>query len=320
MEHVDKVRYKAFGKVNLALGIHGQREDGYHEVSIVMVPVDVFDMVTVQRIPTGLEVFCPDLPLLPQQDNIAYRAAQAILSRTRPGFGIRVTLEKSILPGSGMGGGSSDAAATLLAVNDLLDGSRRLSLGQILSIATGIGADVPFLVGCNQVLPAWEAGLCTGAGQAVAPLQSAAFWLVLVFFEQGVSTAWAYSEWDRHEASGGLPEGFARSAFDRRIIPVREALARGDPVMLARSMYNDLEYPVMAVRRDVGETKERLLAAGALGALMTGSGPTVFGVCRSRDHADKVRERFLVAAPWVPGTSVFVAKTEVSALEGDISY
>lgn len=285
-----------------------------------MAPVDVFDMVTVQRIPTGLEVFCPDLPLLPQQDNIAYRAAQAILDRTRPGFGIRVALEKSIPAGSGMGGGSSDAAATLLAINDLLDSSRRLSLEQILSIGAEIGADVPFLVGCNRVPSAWEAGLCTGAGQVVTPLPSGAFWLVLVFFEQGVSTAWAYSEWDRHKASGRLPERSAWPAFDRRTIPVKEAFARGDPVMLARSMYNDLECPVTAVRRDICEIKENLLAAGALGALMTGSGPTVFAVCESRNHAEKVREGFLVSAPWVAKSRVLVTKTEVSALEGDRFY
>ncbi len=304
----DVVRYKAYGKVNLALGIRGLFDDGYHRVSTIMASVNLFDVVTVSRVPRGLEVVCLDMPGLREQDNLAYKAGQLILSECRPEFGVRITIEKSIPVSSGMGGGSSDAAASLLGINDLLDRSQRIGLERMLSMARGLGADVPFLLGTNRTPACWGAGLCEGRGDHVTPLLGNRFHLVIVPFKEGVSTAWAYSQWDDCPEASRL-----KKHLDARTAIVKKALESGDPILLSTGVYNDLEAPVCRVRGDIAAVKERLLTAGALCAQMTGSGPTVFGICLSEDHALDVRERFLASSPLGVGKEVFV--TEVRAVE-----
>ncbi len=288
------VAYRAYGKVNLALSIMGQRPDGYHEVSTVMAAVDLFDLITVQRRPAGITVHCPALPHLPQEQNLAYRAAHEYISKNAFEGGVRVGINKGIPAGGGMGGGSSDAAATLFAVQDVLGLTEEppggTKAGSLCHIARELGADVPFFLGPNRVPPKWTAALCTGIGDIVTPIGANSFWLVLLFLAEGVSTPWAFSAWDMDNQSKGLS---VSPAGDDRPLIVAKELSMGTATSLAEVVYNDLEEPLMTRRSDIAKAKEALVEAGALNAVMTGSGSTVYGMCHSREHALLVRERML---------------------------
>lgn len=274
---------KAFAKVNLTLRVTGRRPDGYHEVSTVMVPVGLHDVLTFRPGGEGLSVICPALPDLLAKDNLVTKAAQAVLDVSGSEMDLEIEVEKAIQAGGGLGGGSSDAAAALLGVNDMLPEDNRLRPGRLLKIAASIGADVPFFLGCNSVPPAWMASWCTGTGGEVHPLPTPKdFHLVLAVPDFSVNTTQAYKDWD----AGGQPAGDGGEDRERAAL---EALLSGDPVALARSLVNDLEGPVSARHPEIQLVKERLLRCGALGASMTGSGSAVFGVCRSPEHAGEVR-------------------------------
>jgi 4-diphosphocytidyl-2-C-methyl-D-erythritol kinase len=276
---------RAFGKINLTLRVTGKRQDGYHEVSTVMVPVLLHDVLTFRPGGEGLFVICPDLPGLLPKDNLVTKAAQAVMDVSGFSVGVTVTVRKAIPAGGGMGGGSSDAAAALLSVNGLLPEERRLRPGRLLKVAATIGADVPFFLGCNSVPAAWSGALCTGIGEAVTPLSRAkAFDLVVAFPDFSVDTTQAYRDWDSSGAKAN-PEGSSRE------VDVLQALELGDSAQLAGTLLNDLEGPVAARYPQIHALKDALMKCGALGALMTGSGSAVYGICGSQEHAGEVRLR-----------------------------
>jgi 4-diphosphocytidyl-2-C-methyl-D-erythritol kinase len=287
------VAYRAYGKVNLALSVMGRRRDGYHEVSTVMAAINLFDQITVERRPAGVSVYCPDLPSLPQEQNLAYRAAREYLSKNTPRGGVFVGIDKGIPVGGGMGGGSSDAAATLLAMNDVfgMKGASPESTSDCLHLmARTLGADVPFFLGPNASPSKWTAAICAGIGDIVTPVEANSFWLVLLLLTEGVRTPWAFAVWDMDNPAKGPPVLPVR---DDRPLTVAKELRFGTAESLAEVVYNDLEEPLMARRGDIAEAKEALLRAGALNAAMTGSGSTVYGICRSKEHALLVREKML---------------------------
>lgn len=265
----------------MALRILGRRQDGYHEVSTVMVQVHVYDVLTLARRQEGLSVVCPRLPDLPQEKNLVTRAVRALLEASQESLGLDIRVEKRIPTGSGMGGGSSDAAATLLAVNDMLSEDRRQDLPSLGRIAASLGADVPFFLGCNQEPPLWQAALCTGIGDRIRPVEACRthpLWLVAVFPGFSVNTAQAYRDWDR------VPKGGAGNEES-----IMKALESGDVHGVAGSLRNDLEAPVFARHPVLLAIKEKIMSCGALGASMTGSGGTVYGICETQDHAASVR-------------------------------
>lgn len=291
-----RVTCKAYGKVNLGLSVLGRRQDGYHEVSTVMTAVNLFDLLTVELAPFKegrvLSVCCPALPDLPEEQNLVFRAAREYLSRNPVRTGVRVRVDKGIPPGGGMGGGSSDAAATLLAVGNALRTAGALPPGEeacdLRDMARRLGADVPFFLGPNSVPPQYTAALCTGIGDIVTPMEANPFWLVILLLKEGVSTPWAFSVWDLDNPEGGRAFSSER---DDRPLAVAGELRNGTAESLAQVLYNDLEEPIIARRKDIAGAKEALLRAGALTAVMTGSGSTVYGICGSQEHALDVRER-----------------------------
>ena len=296
------VSRRAFGKLNLGLRVLSKRKDGYHEVSTVMVAVELSDVLYFSPRDEGLLVVCPSVPDLRQEDNLVVRAAQLLLSGAREP-GLAVTIEKNIPPGSGMGGGSSDAAATLLVVNEMLPLDERRDMATLMRTAAAIGADVPFLLGCDSIPPIWEAALCTGIGETVRPLPAAALggglqsaegagrefaeslsdvWVVLTFPDFEVNTSRAYRDWDESSEGGAGEEAQAA---------LLSALTAGDKVAIAHNLFNDLEGPVSRRYPSIRAIKERLVQCGALGACMTGSGSAVFGICGSEDEARRVRSK-----------------------------
>jgi 4-diphosphocytidyl-2-C-methyl-D-erythritol kinase len=258
-------------KVNLVLEILSKRADGYHEISTVLQAVDLFDRLTVEAA-EGFSLVTTD-PDLPAADgNVAMRAARALADAAGIGRGARIALDKRIPVAAGLGGGSSDAAATLVALNRLW--ALRWSAARLAEVAIGLGMDVPFVLGRGRAL-------ATGRGERLqSPPAEGGYALVLVNPKFPLSTRDVY---------GRVPAGWKAEPNGTR--EVMAALKTRSAARLAAVLTNHLEDVVAPTVPAIGHMKAALLAAGALGAAMSGSGPTVFGVARSLDHARQIRRR-----------------------------
>jgi 4-diphosphocytidyl-2-C-methyl-D-erythritol kinase len=313
---VKAVKYRAYAKINLALSILGKRTDGYHEIGTLMVPVSLADLVSVEVTTQGLEVYCPGLPGLPQAHNLAYKAAASLVSGEFGTPGLAISIDKAIPPGKGLGGGSSDAAAVLLAIRDLWKHLNKPDLTALVQTAAGIGSDIPFFIGANAKPPVWEGALCTSKGERVYPVRGGSFWVLLVLPDIEISTRLAYSKWDDMHPEAptfATPLDFAGAlAVDSRLRDAAEAFSSNDPERLGRCIFNDFEKSVYPSYPELSIIKEDLLLSGALGAALTGSGSAVYGICGSRGHASEVRERFLELSGGLPANQVVIARTGVN--------
>lgn len=260
----------AAAKVNLALEILRRRADGYHEIVTVMQAVDLSDRVVLEEADI-LELRASAAGIPTDATNLALRAAEALRVAAGTHRGVRITLDKRIPVAAGLGGGSTDAAAVLLGLNRLW--GLRWPGGRLEEVAVGLGMDVPFFLRGG-------AALATGRGETLEPLARGALALVLVNPGFGVSTAEAYGR----IVSGMYSDGsWARA--------MAQALRSRRAARVAASLYNGLEPAVAALHPEVVRMKAALGAAGALGAVMSGSGPTVIGVARSFEHARQIRAR-----------------------------
>ena len=280
-QHEDRVEVVAPGKLNLALLVGPVRPDGFHEIASLMVPVSLADRVIVEKTPgVGLDVACD---VAPGADNLAARLVRELEQRLDRSFEVRVTIEKRVPHGGGLGGGSSDAAATLLALERLfgLELSPRLRY----EAAAAVGSDVPFFL--------WPgAQLVMGRGQVLKQVHLPALRLVIAMPDAGLSTAAVYG-WRDEDAQVGVKE-FAPKA---RLLSSRLQAARSASDVAAL-VSNDLEPSVVNRREAVGELIERLRSAGALAAAMTGSGAAVFGIFATEARALKAREAVAPARSW----------------------
>jgi 4-diphosphocytidyl-2-C-methyl-D-erythritol kinase len=258
-------------KVNLALEVLGKRGDGYHEIATVLQAVDLFDRLTMET--ADILSLHADDPELPTDDgNLVMRAARLLQKTAGIEKGARLRLQKRIPVAAGLGGGSSDAAATLLGLNRLW--GLRWPRARLQELAVELGMDVPFFLGTGRAV-------ARGRGERLQALPGGGgYALVLVNPRTPLSTAEVY---------GRVPAGWhAEPTGTERVI---EALRRRNAAALAAALTNNLERVVEPVLPVIGRMKAALLAAGALGAIMSGSGPTVFGLARSLDHARQVRSR-----------------------------
>ena len=260
----------AAAKVNLALEILSRRPDGYHEIATVMQTVDLSDRLVLEKA-DSLEVrtSAPGVPS--DERNLAYRAAAALRQAAGIEYGARITLDKRIPVAAGLGGGSTDAAATLVGLNRLW--GLRWPVERLEELAVGLGMDVPFFLRGG-------AAMATGRGERLRPLSGAALALVLVNPRFAVSTADMYGRVTPSMYSDGGRARDAASALETR---------RSSRV--ARTLYNGLEVAARAAYPQIGHMQAALVAAGALGAAMSGSGPTVFGVARSLEQARQIQAR-----------------------------
>jgi 4-diphosphocytidyl-2-C-methyl-D-erythritol kinase len=266
-------------KVNLLLNILGKRTDGFHELETVLYPVRVSDRLIFARIGRGIRLSCnaPGLPT--DARNLVHRAATAFLEAANVKEGVRLELRKQIPLAAGLGGGSGDAATTLLGLNELFGGP--LSPEQLHGIAAALGSDVPFFL---QDKPA----LATGRGEQIQPLgafpalSGAAFLLIHPGF--GVATAWAYQRLARFPAALNGQPGRAQ-----RLISLLQAPDLGAAGV---EFYNSLEAPVLEKYPLLALFQEFLRANGAAAALMSGSGSTTFAVVGSLDAASALAEKF----------------------------
>lgn len=269
---MDKITVKAYGKVNLTLDVQGRRADGYHLLSSVMQSISLADTITLQKAPQGITIQS-DHPLVPNdQDNICWRAAQAFLSQSGIATGVKIELTKAIPVAAGLGGGSADAAAVLYGLNQLY--GTDLSLGKLQTIGLTIGADVPFCL---------QGGTCLveGIGEVVTPVEPFPQTnIVLVKPEASVSTAEIYKKLDSSSHGG---------TSTRRLL----AFLQGDQsVSLDSVLENALESVTETLVPAVALWKSRLREHGAVASLMSGSGPTVFGLFESSQQAQEFHGRF----------------------------
>lgn len=257
--------------MNLALEVLGKRADGYHEIATVLQAVDLFDRLTVEA--AGTISLDTDDPALPTDDgNLVVRAAILLQKESGVDAGARIGLRKHIPVAAGLGGGSSDAAATLWALNRLW--RLRWPKARLDEVAVRLGMDVPFFLGPGRAL-------ATGRGEQLEPLPAGGgYALVLVNPRVPLSTREVYER---------VPAGWrAEATGTERLI---EALRTRNVAKVATALTNNLEAIVEPILPAVRQMKAALLAAGALGAVMSGSGPTVFGMARSLDHARQIRRR-----------------------------
>jgi 4-diphosphocytidyl-2-C-methyl-D-erythritol kinase len=260
----------AAAKVNLTLEVLGRRNDGYHEIVTVMQAVDLSDRLVLEDAEVlELRTAASDVPT--DGTNLALKAAATLRERAGTSRGARITLEKKIPVAAGLGGGSTDAAATLIGLNRLW--GLRWSTAQLGEVAVTLGMDVPFFLRGG-------AALGTGRGEQLEPLSSCALALVLVNPGVAASTAEIYS--------GVLPSMYSDGGRARTMAA---ALRSRQPTRVAGTLGNTLERVATSRYQDVAQIEAALLAAGALGAAMSGSGLTVFGVARSYDHARQIRDR-----------------------------
>ncbi len=282
------VRREAPAKLNVFLRVLGAREDGYHDLESLVIPVTLADGVTV-RTADRLSVDVQGPPRLAGEVpigglNLALVAALTLADASGTQRGARVEIEKRIPVAAGLGGGSADAAATILALDELWG----LGLGpdQLVDVGRRIGSDVPAMLAGGPVL-------VSGRGDRLVPVRVASLWWVIVPFEFGVRSPDAYRWWDEDGgATGPDPEAILAAA------------ASGDAPILGPLLFNDLEAPVIARHPRIGDAKEALLDAGALGAVMSGSGSSVAGLASDRGHAERlatVHEGAIVVAGPPPG-------------------
>ena len=264
-------------KINLYLRILGRRPDGYHELETVMAPLDFGDQITLHPRPTGLTLECdhPDLPT--DARNLALRAAQLLAESAGVTQGAHIVLEKRTPLAAGLGGGSSNAAAVLRGLNQLW----RLNTpaATLDDLAARLGSDVNLFL-------ADSVALCHGRGERVQPVPCRSTATVLLINPGfGISTKWAYESWARAAASPGLTPG----APDVTLL--LRGLAANELAGVAGNLFNSLEAPSVRKFPVLQLLKQALRADGAEGALMSGSGATVFGLFAQRDQAERSAER-----------------------------
>jgi 4-diphosphocytidyl-2-C-methyl-D-erythritol kinase len=252
-------------KINLSFEIKGRREDGFHEIETLMAPISLSDRLTIERGPTGdIKFSCDDSSLPIGEENLVVRAARLFRKAMEIGAGVEIALEKKIPHGAGLGGGSSDAAATLLGLNELFE--THLDQNELVQLAAQIGSDVPFFI-------LGSAAMCRGRGEIVEPARlPATFNLLLVKPDFGVPTPWAYGRWKESRELPGVDYSLQEFSGVRFV--------------------NDLERPVFEKFVFLGHVKTWLRRQPEVSAaLLSGSGSTVFAVVRNGSDRNQLAER-----------------------------
>jgi 4-diphosphocytidyl-2-C-methyl-D-erythritol kinase len=281
---MESISLRAPAKVNLRLDILGKRPDGYHEIKTWIYPISLADELHIERVKTAritVSSASPGLPL--GEENLAYRAATLLIKERGLAGGVRIEIIKHIPVAAGLGGGSSDAAAVLKAMNILW--GRNIPAQELMEMGARIGADCPFFV-------VGKAAIMEGKGERVAsylpPLKA---WMVLINPGHPLSTKQVYEQgkW-----------GLTKPGGDTKI-----SMPPQDLEKMGKFLRNDLEGPAMELLPIISTLKERLREAGAGGVSMTGSGPTVFGLFRTEAEAQQAARDLKMEQGWI----CLVAKT-----------
>ncbi len=278
-----KMQVLAPAKINLSLKILGRRDDDFHEIETLISPISLADKIDIERQSRWIDFSCDD-PTVPAGDeNLVVRAAKAFFETTKISSGIGIKLHKKIPHGAGLGGGSSDAAATLRALNKIFEA--KLSLEELAKLGSTIGSDVAFFLFESPAV-------CKGRGEIVNPTKLTKKLSILLLKPAfSVSSGWAYSRWQDSKEIPGI--SYHRQSLD------------------GQSLVNDLERPVFEKFVFLAQLKTWLLKQAEVGAaLMSGSGSTLFAVLRENADVDSSRRS--------PAKADLVAKRAREELDREI--
>ena len=265
------IRREAFAKINLGLDVVRRLPNGYHEVRMIMQTVGICDVLTFQKAASGIQLVVDNEELPTDGNNLICKAAKLLLDTADVKGGVRITLEKHIPIAAGMAGGSTDAAAALLGINELYEIG--YDVDKLKELGVKIGADVPY---CIQ----GGTALAEGIGEVLSPLPTPpACHLVIAKPDINVSTKFVYenlraNELESHPDIDGMIEG----------------LKEGDLKAITDRLANVLETVTVPAYPIIDTIKQYMLDAGAKGALMSGSGPTVFGIFTEEEKAKQAAQ------------------------------
>ncbi len=261
---------KAPAKINLTLDVLYKRNDGYHELEMVMTTIDLADRIDLHPLPDDVILLESSSGLVPQDErNLAYLAAKMLKEKLGIKKGVSIYISKQIPVAGGLAGGSSDAAATLRGLNKLW--GLGLSLKELAKIGAEIGSDVPFCVYSNTAI-------ARGRGEILTPLPPPPpCWIVLAKPVHGVSTADVFRQIRVNEIK-------LRPSTEKMV----EAIKQGDYDAMTKLLVNVIEPITMKMHPEVKKIKEKMIQFGADGVLMSGSGPTVFGLVRNESRVPRI--------------------------------
>ena len=269
---MDKLQLKALGKINLGLDVLGKRENGYHDVRMVMQTLYLYDNVTLEKTEEpGIHIESNLFYLPKDENNIAYKAAKLLIDEFSISEGIRITLDKHIPVAAGMAGGSSNAAAVLFGMNQMFE--LGLNQQELMERGVKLGADVPYCIMRGTVL-------AEGIGEKLSVLpQMPKCYILIAKPPISVSTKMVYDKLDSMEIVHPNIDGIIKG------------LEKGSLHKIASSMGNVLETVTIEEYPEIAEIKKCMLENGALGAMMSGSGPTVFGIFADKKTIKKAFQK-----------------------------
>ncbi|MEC4983750.1 MAG: 4-(cytidine 5'-diphospho)-2-C-methyl-D-erythritol kinase [Oscillatoria sp. PMC 1068.18] len=278
-------------KINLYLEIIGSRPDGFHELVMLLQSIELSDRVCLHANGTDeIRIHCqhPEVPA--QQTNLAYKAAQLMVDQFPDLFanygGMEISIEKRIPVAAGLAGGSTDAAAVLVGIN--LMWQLGLTQPELQELAALLGSDVPFCISGGTAI-------ATGRGEQLDAINSSpSLFVVLAKYRNiSVSTAWAYQTYRQEFGHEYIvdPEVIRSRIIDIHSSPLVNAIGHKNSVEIGQLLRNDLERVVFPAYPQVEQLRNTFADAGALGTMMSGSGPTVFALCESENHAHEVKEK-----------------------------
>jgi 4-diphosphocytidyl-2-C-methyl-D-erythritol kinase len=279
------VRLRTYAKINLHLRVIGKRDDGFHEVETILHGIGLYDELEIEvtdgEVDVSLELGVGMTGMLPAPGaDLISRCADLLRARSETTTGVRVRVTKGIPIGAGLGGGSGNAAGALVVLGDVW--GMDLDRATTMSLAAQLGSDVPYCI---------EGGtaLATSRGEQLTPLPNARpLCFVLGGSNEPLYTADVYAAWDH------LPTADASASAALTL-----ALGAGDAAEVAALLHNDLEPAAFSLRSDLAAKKQALVDAGALGAGMSGSGPTMFGIAADEKHARRIAEAAGAGFDWV---------------------
>lgn len=265
------MKVKAYGKINIALDVIGKRDDGYHLLKMIMQTVNIYDELELKKSAKGIKITSNKSFVPTDNRNLVYKAIELFCNTYSVEKAISVHIEKNIPVEAGMAGGSTDAAAALRAMRDLY--KPEISDKELMELGVKIGADVPYCIKGGTAL-------CEGIGEVIIELKPFKDKLLVVVKPNfGVSTIATY-------------KGFKLSEVKQhpKVDELIEAMNRDDLKYVADNMMNLLELVTLKEHEEISRIKEFMCAEGALGSMMSGSGPTVFGFFDSEEKANKCAE------------------------------
>ena len=271
---MNKIKINSYSKINLTLNILSRREDGYHEIETIIQSINLADQVIITKEKEGIKIKCnhPEVPV--NANSLAYRSAEKIINRYGIKKGVKIEIEKKIPLASGLAGGSANSATILIGINKLF--SLNLSNEDLRGIGEELGMDVPFFIQNGTAL-AYQ------RGEKLIPLSSInpPLWMIILNPGFNISTNWAYNNLDL--------DSIKREKNNTKAM--LKALKEGKSQEIAKNLFNSFESLIIKKYPEVGRIKNRLIEEGVLSALMSGSGPTVFGITQNKEEALKIYEK-----------------------------